>query len=67
MLWLISPLTLLHYRFGSVLEVKNVVFLLVAALPPAEGVQSGEILGDFPGIVGFGIHAALPTLNKKPR
>ena len=40
----------------------------VVALQPVDGVQfrSRDILHDVPGIVGFGIHAALPTLNKKP-
>ena len=46
--------------------MRNVVVAPVVALPPVEGVQFGEILGDFPGIVGFGMHAALPKLNKKP-
>ena len=45
--------------------MRNVVVAPVVALPPVEGVQFGEILGDFPGLVGFGIYAALPTLNKK--
>ena len=53
-------------RVSTVLEVRNAVVALLIPSTPSEGVELGKIFGNVPGLVGFGNHTALPTLNKKP-